>query len=238
MTQKSEQIDKLMAALSKAQKEFKEVSLDCYNPFHKAKYASLSAIKDSYQQALSDNGLFVSQMPDGDVGGHSLITILGHSSGQWLSCSLPLILGKDDMQGLGAAITYARRYSLPAILGIVDSEDDNGVGANKQAVRSTADKANAELKEKLDKAPNFAPQKTAIKEKTKLPEPTNGEINSAIFKPEDYVVEFGKNKGKTLKELGKSSVQATIDWIEKDTKPPRTKSLSSFIDYGKMFLIG
>src|SRR5690606_13851005 len=53
-------------------------------------------------------------------------TVLGHSSGQWISSTFRLIVGKNDMQGLGSAITYARRYAISALVGVVDTEDDDG----------------------------------------------------------------------------------------------------------------
>lgn len=139
--QKSESIAALAAALSKAQGEMKAVAFDSVNknPYFISKYASLAAIWDAIRKPLSDNGLGVVQMPlsleDGKIG---VRTILTHSSGEWISTdteagALPLRRtksGEAEMrdngpQAAGVVITYLRRYSLSALLGLVSDEDDD-----------------------------------------------------------------------------------------------------------------
>ena len=128
--QMSEQINELAAALSKAQgqmvaaKKLESVS------FNKVsfKYADLNAVWDSIRQPLSDNELSVSQFPtEKDDGRVTCVTLLMHSSGQYISSELTIGNRGEDMKALGGKMTYARRYSL-AIVGVVSDEDKDAEG--------------------------------------------------------------------------------------------------------------
>jgi len=133
----SPEIDKLATALAKAQTTLANASKDASNPFFKSKYATLASVWDAWQAVGPVNGLGVVQTVDGDGGEFSVATILTHSSGQWIKCVTPILLGKKDMQSLGSAITYARRYGLSAMVGI-SPEDDDGAEASKSPQTNTA----------------------------------------------------------------------------------------------------
>lgn len=133
----SPEIDKLATALAKAQTTLANASKDASNPFFKSKYATLASVWDAWQAVGPVNGLGVVQTVDGDGGEFSVATILTHSSGQWIKCVTPILLGKKDMQSLGSAITYARRYGLSAMVGI-SPEDDDGAAAAKSPQTNTA----------------------------------------------------------------------------------------------------
>lgn len=135
-TEMSEQINELMSALAKAQGQMSGALKDSDNPFFRSKYADLNSVWNACREALSANGLAVVQAPKYDVEkGTYLLTILGHSSGQWISSSLPINIqtakeGRvNELQLLGSAITYLRRYALSAIVGVAPDEDDDGNGA-------------------------------------------------------------------------------------------------------------
>jgi hypothetical protein len=101
------------------------------NPHFGSKYADLASIMDAVREPLAANGLAVSQSVANDANGVSVTTTLLHESGETLvsePCWLPV--GKKDPQGYGSAITYARRYSLASLLGIVADEDDDGNAAS------------------------------------------------------------------------------------------------------------
>lgn len=121
----SEQVDKLFQALTKVQAELRGAKKDSDNPFFKSKYADLEACWNALRGPLAANGLCVVQtlsvMPNGDP---SLITTLGHESGQWMRGELPLNMKAKDPQAQGSALSYARRYSLAAITGLVQTDDD------------------------------------------------------------------------------------------------------------------
>lgn len=136
----SELINELASALAKAQGEMQAAIKDSVNPFFKSKYADLGSVWDAARPVLSKNGLCIMQTTEilGDK--IVMVTTLAHISGQWMKSYLPLNPSKNDSQGVGAAITYLRRYSLSALVGVVCDEDDDGetaVGRGK-AVASPA----------------------------------------------------------------------------------------------------
>lgn len=122
----SEHINELACALSKAQGEILPALKDNVNPHFKSKYADLNSVWNACREPLSKNGLSVIQTTCEDNGRIVLITTLVHSSGQWIKSSLPLIMTKNDSHGLGSALTYSRRFSLAAMVGVAPDEDDDG----------------------------------------------------------------------------------------------------------------
>jgi len=127
----SENINELAAALAKAQAEIKTAGKGKENPFFKSSYADLAAIREACVEALSKHSLAVTQTTDFDDGRTWLVTTLMHSSGQWIDGRYPLKPVKDDPQGMGSAVTYAKRYALAAMVGVVSvDEDDDGEAAS------------------------------------------------------------------------------------------------------------
>lgn len=129
---RSESIGALAAALSAAQGAIRPAIRDAQNPHFKSKYADLSSIREACRAPLASNGLAVSQAVDIDGDRTVLVTTLMHSSGEWLSSCYPIDPVKRDPQGMGSAITYARRYSLAALVGVVSDEDDDGERASRR----------------------------------------------------------------------------------------------------------
>ena len=129
----SENIDELMTALAKAQGEMHIATKDSNNPFFKSKYADLAEVVKASRPFLAKNGLCVMQNLTLDNDGKRIIvTILGHSSGQFITSRMAIIPIKDDIQSLGSAITYMRRYTYASLVGVVaDDEDDDGETAMK-----------------------------------------------------------------------------------------------------------
>lgn len=94
------------------------------------RYATLPHIWTTIRDELAKNELTVVQSPTGGVGGmigDFLTTTIYHSSGEWISDSMRLVITREDPQGMGAAITYARRYALSAMLGLVTDSDTDAV---------------------------------------------------------------------------------------------------------------
>ena len=119
-------------ALVKAQKEMGAVIKNTSNPHLKSKYADLGAVLDACQTALHDNGFAIMQPSGKDDHGAFVDTVLAHESGEKLSSRVYLVIGKQDMQGVGSAITYARRYGLLGMTGLAP-EDDDGEGTKATA---------------------------------------------------------------------------------------------------------
>ena len=143
---KSESIQNLAAALSKAQAEFPVIKFDSVNPFLKNSYASLGAVIAGGRPVLAKFGLAVTQLTFGEDGVVGVETMLTHSSGEWISDRVSMQVGdergKSSAQVAGSIVTYLRRYALASILGVYADEDGDG---NKPAP--------AELKAREEKKP-------------------------------------------------------------------------------------
>ena len=118
-------IGKIADALSKAQAEMQHAAKTADNPFYKSKYADLPAVIDAARPHLAKNSLSVCQLTEFNESGVTLITQLMHSSGEWLCGYYPVRPIKNDPQGMGSALTYARRYSYQSLVGIATSVDDD-----------------------------------------------------------------------------------------------------------------
>ena len=130
----SESIGALAAALAKAQGIMLGAAKDAANPFFKSSYADLASVWAACRAPLAANGLSVIQTTGIDADGRAqLITTLAHSSGEWISGHYPVRPVKDDPQGLGSAITYARRYALSAMVGIAPEDDDAEAAMDRNA---------------------------------------------------------------------------------------------------------
>ena len=128
----SETIGRIADALSKAQGEVETAKRTSRNPFLKSMYADLESVWNACREPLAKNGLAVIQTLDGTPENLSVITTLAHSSGEWIRSRLTLKPMKTDPQAVGSAITYGRRYSLAAIVGVApQDEDDDGNAASR-----------------------------------------------------------------------------------------------------------
>lgn len=125
----SEGITKITEALIAVQSSIKAAPEDSLNPHFKSRYADLASVWGACREALSKNNLAVIQSPTFAEGRVILTTRLMHKSGEWVENDLSIKPDKDTAQGIGSCITYARRYSLSALIGIVTDEDDDGNAA-------------------------------------------------------------------------------------------------------------
>jgi hypothetical protein len=128
-----EHLAELYAALAKVQEEMQNPAFDGMNPHFKSRYASLASVRNAVIPVFAKHGIAVIQDLRQDAGGVSCLTILLHSSGGRLDVGpLTLPASKADAQGFGSACTYARRYTLQAVAGVVGDEDDDGNAAPKR----------------------------------------------------------------------------------------------------------
>lgn len=117
----------LAQALVAAQKDMPKVEKDGRNPHFRSEFVTLDNLLDHVRPVLNKHGIAVVQLPAEIGGAPALTTTLIHgATGETIAATMPLVLAKNDMQGVGAAITYARRYMLAAALGIAEGEDDDG----------------------------------------------------------------------------------------------------------------
>ncbi len=131
---KSESLKNLATALHKAQGQIKHAVKDAANPFFKSRYADLVSVWDAMRDAFQANGLSVSQMPDMDGENPVLVSILMHTSGEFLESRIKLNPAKNDPQGIGSCISYYRRYALQAIAGVC-ADDDDGEAAHGRTAK-------------------------------------------------------------------------------------------------------
>ena len=123
----SETIAALAAALAEAQGELAPVAFDRDNPFYHSRYATLTALREGMRPVFARHGLAVVQGLGANGG---ITTTILHASGEWIALDGPAMCPvKADPQGLGSAMTYARRYGLAAAAGLVADEDDDAEGA-------------------------------------------------------------------------------------------------------------
>ena len=123
----------IATALAAAQANMGKALKQANNPHFRSKYADLGNVMDACLPALNEAGIALIQPTGEDEHGRFVETTLIHGeSGEILSCKVPLIVAKNDMQGYGSAVTYARRYGLMAMAGIAP-EDDDGNAAAKAA---------------------------------------------------------------------------------------------------------
>src|SRR6266478_9985217 len=147
---RSAEVDKLVAALAKAQGAFPEIERNrtvrikpkAGGQEYEFKYATLSAIIDAIRKPLSENGLAYTQIisHDAETGFYVLTTTL-YCGNQFLSSKTPIIIEGQTNQQFGSALTYMKRYALGALLGIAAEEDDDANIADGNEIRGVMDKA-------------------------------------------------------------------------------------------------
>lgn len=125
-------MNKIAAAFVKAQKNFAPALKQSVNPHFKSKYVDLAGCVEAVIDALNENGIALVQHTHESDTGVIVETMFVHESGETMSCGkLHVPAAKQDPQGYGSALTYARRYSLMAACGIAP-EDDDGNAASKK----------------------------------------------------------------------------------------------------------
>lgn len=127
----SEKTDLIDLTLAKVQSELEPAIRDKKNPHFNSTYSDLKAIWDVARPLLSKYEVSITQWPiHSDDEYLHLITRVAYQ-GQWIMAEMSLPVQKKSAHGYGSAITYAKRYALAAMLGIIDQEDDDGNMASK-----------------------------------------------------------------------------------------------------------
>lgn len=120
----------LCAAMAKAFPEVEGATKDKNNPAFRSKYADLGSVMDAIKPALTKHGLFFTQSTHDTEGGVCIETTVWHESGESLSFGRLFVpASKQDAQGYGSALTYARRYSLMTAFGVAPEDDDGNAAA-------------------------------------------------------------------------------------------------------------
>lgn len=143
----------LTTALAKAQGQMTFAVKDSKNPHFGNRYADLASVWDAIRKPLTDNGLSITQTVDTINEKMVLVTTLWHASGESIASRYPIQPLKSDPQGLGSAISYARRYSISALVGVVQDDDDGNAASGRSSPPQTTPGA----------GPSAPPPKPAVK---------------------------------------------------------------------------
>lgn len=165
----SDSVDKISAALLEAQKRITFAHKDANNPFFKSKYADLPTVIDAVKPALNDCDIaFIQAGSPCESGLLALTTRLQHSSGQWIEDTAIVPLSKADPQGFGSAMTYARRYSLAAMTGLYQDDDDGNAASIKPSIQQPRALTPAQVEEAFPDLPMPKAIKTISEKQRKL----------------------------------------------------------------------
>lgn len=131
----------IASALVKAQREFGPALKDKTNPAFRSKYADLGACIEAVIDGLNNNGIMLMQPCHETESGVTVETLFIHESGETISAGkLHVPATKQDPQGYGSALTYARRYALMSACGIAPEDDDGNAASHSAPVRTAAGK--------------------------------------------------------------------------------------------------
>lgn len=138
-------------ALANAQLEMQNPAFDSANPHFRNRFASLAAVRNAVVPVLAKHGIAMTQDLQTSERGVLCTTRLFHSSGQFLSFGpLEIPATKQDAQGYGSAATYARRYSLMAVAGVVGDDDDDANAATGKPAESVRTDPRGDLGKQVD----------------------------------------------------------------------------------------
>ena len=211
--QTSENINELAAALAKAQATVKGALKDATNPHFKASYADLASVWDACREAITGNGIAIVQAPSSsDDGSVCVTTRMVHSSGQWVETAICCRPMKNDAQGLGSVITYLRRYSLAAMVGVAPEDDDGeggvGVGRGKAGGEKMDPTGAPKTKNSRDPGWNGPLSKTALREAQRALLKALGKVQSTD-EAEKIKAEFGE-------VIEQTKIDLPSDWTGSD----------------------
>jgi ERF superfamily len=133
---------KVAQAFVKAQKAFGPALKSSTNPHFRSKYADLSACVEAVIDALNANNIALIQKTFECNDGVMVETVFMHESGEVIDCGLLHVpAAKQDPQGYGSAMTYARRYSLMAACGIAPEDDDGNLASRRTEIKSSVNES-------------------------------------------------------------------------------------------------
>lgn len=129
MINSSQSLSKIGPALVKVQQALEAVTKSADNPYFKSKYADLNSVLEAVKGPCNKNGISIIQLPSGGMVWEGIFALqittrLQHTSGEFVEATAFIPLTKADPQGFGSAVTYGRRYSLQAALGLQSEDDD------------------------------------------------------------------------------------------------------------------
>lgn len=208
----SETMGAIATALAEAHKAIENPALDKVNPHFNSRFASLAAHLNAVRKPLADNGISVVQTLSSGDGAIVVNTTLLHKSGEWIGDSLAFPMPeKATAQAAGSLVTYARRYALASIAGIVGEDDDDG-NADKDAGERPAMRPVSRTASKPEPKPSWPKEGT-----------TEGVFTKSMRRGDAWAVfvdqsEYGQYWLRASEELGKAALAALNKRMEIDFK--------------------
>lgn len=151
---RSESIKELAVAMCKAQAEMHNPAFDAKNPHFKSNYASLASVRSAVVPVLAKHGVSVMQDLVSTEEGVKCVNLVMHQSGEWIETEgITVPVDRRNAHGMGSASTYARRFSLMALVTVVGDTDDDGNTAVAAAPEKPAPKAISATQGALDSLP-------------------------------------------------------------------------------------
>ena len=226
MIRSSESIVELACALVKAQAVMPEVPKGAVGQVGNAKrpYSDIADVIETVRPVLHAHGLAYVQFPGTDDRGVTTVTTrLMHESGQWVEGTVSMPSGGNGAQGVGSAITYARRYSLVAMLGLA-SEDDDGAGASQPPPRQQRQPAPRQQPQQRDASYVTVDQPNPNLISAQQLKALHAAFNGIGITDRDERLVFASNAiGKSVtssKDLTKTEASAVFDAIAAKEQPP------------------
>lgn len=211
----SEKIDLISTSLVAAQRVIDAVVKDTTNPYYKSKYADLSSIISAVKDPLNENGIVLVQ----SVYGGDLETMLIHTSGQYIGSKSPIVCAKpNDPQAWGSALSYARRYSLSALLS-VPTEDDDAESAMKRTPQQQSQPQQPKLQAPRIPAPSYT---SAFKS-----DATQPQKNAVLGILRDMSEEKKKLVGVTVEMVSTFTYAQASEFIKKYGRPASYSEVTS-----------
>jgi hypothetical protein len=151
ITLSSEKITELARTMISVQQSLVPALKDGINTYTESSYATLKSVMEVCRSVLLSHGIWMTQYPVSvEVGHLGLVTKIVHAeTGQWQSSLIEMPLPKNDPQGYGSAITYARRYGLSALLGITTEDDDAESAMPREQTEKQGSHPSAEQTKKM-----------------------------------------------------------------------------------------
>lgn len=130
MMQTDKATPELFAALAEAQAEIENAAKNSANPHFKSKYADLAEVLNTVRPVFAKHGLSLVQSTGFDGQMVSVTTLVGHKLGGFITSIAACVPAKTDAQGIGSSTTYLRRYSVAAMAGVAQEDDDGQAAAH------------------------------------------------------------------------------------------------------------
>lgn len=211
----SENYKQIFSAIINAQFKIPTINKSGLNTFFKtpanpngSPYPTLDDIIDGTKEVLHSNGLGVIQGHNVKGNDFFMETYLIHTSGEWVKALSKMILSKNDMQGLGSTITYARRYAVSSLLKIVSEYDSDGNMPGTQPKSEPQPNKNHNQNQQKPK-PNQAPTQ-------------NNNVNKPVENKEFILPgNFGIFAGKKLSQLSELNLNELLAFSEVELQNPK-----------------